>query len=137
MQILGTILNVFFVIVSLLLILLILMQSGRSSGIGLMGGSASQSAFGAGSADVLTKMTAILVALFMLTGLGLAFIKSGENSIQKIQGNFTEKPLLEDDTSVKPNELSPNSANLPGAEAKPGNEAVQKPVEPLKPATTP
>lgn len=96
MQILGTVLNIFFVIVCILLIILILMQSGRSSGMGLFGGSGSQSAFGAGSADVLTKMTAILVALFMVIGLGMAFLKSKENSMQKIQEKFTEKPGLED-----------------------------------------
>jgi len=109
MQILGTILNIFFVIVCILLIILILMQSGRSSGIGLFGGSASQSAFGAGSADVLTKITAILVAVFMLSGIGMALIKSRENSMQKVQEKFTEKPAIEDNvTTDKPAETTVN-----------------------------
>jgi len=102
MQILGTVLNIFFIIVSILLVLLILMQSGRSSGMGLFGGSGSQSAFGAGSADVLTKTTAVLVALFMLLGLGMAAIKSKETNVQKIQEKFTEKPGLEDTIDVAP-----------------------------------
>jgi preprotein translocase subunit SecG len=93
--------------------------------MGLMGGSASQSAFGAGSADVLTKMTAVLVALFMLTGLGMALIKSKESSVKKIQEKFTEKPALEEGLTPekaleKTGDVNSNATNAPGApETKP------------------
>ncbi|MBN2434149.1 MAG: preprotein translocase subunit SecG [Spirochaetes bacterium] len=70
MGILTTILTVVFVIVCVLAILLILLQSDKSSGMGIIGGS-SQSTFGSSTADVVTKITGFLVALFLVIALTL------------------------------------------------------------------
>lgn len=73
-EILSTILTVMLVIVSVLMIIIILLQSNRAAGG--MFNSGAQTAFGAGSADVLTKITAGFAAAFLLICFGLAALKS-------------------------------------------------------------
>lgn len=64
------VLLVLFLLCSVLLILLILIQKGRGAGLaGAFGGGGGQSAFGTKTADVLTKATAVLTALFFLLAL--------------------------------------------------------------------
>lgn len=72
---LTTVLTVLFIILCILIIILVLLQSDKSAGMGLLGGG-SQSTFGSSTADVITKITAVMVALFMLGSLGLAILKS-------------------------------------------------------------
>jgi len=75
MGILITVVTVLFVILSVLLVILILLQSDKSAGMGLLGGS-SQSTFGSSTADVITKITAVMVGLFMIGSLGLSILES-------------------------------------------------------------
>jgi preprotein translocase subunit SecG len=65
----------FFIILSALLIVIILLQSDKSAGMGILGGS-SQTTFGSSTADVITKITTVMVALFMLFSLGLSILES-------------------------------------------------------------
>ncbi|NLX58464.1 MAG: preprotein translocase subunit SecG [Phycisphaerae bacterium] len=59
-----------FLVCSLLLILLILIQKGRGAGLaGAFGGGGGQSAFGTRTADILTKATGVLTAVFFLLAL--------------------------------------------------------------------
>jgi len=67
--------TVLFVILCVLLVIIILMQTDKSSGMGILGGS-SQSAFGSSTADVITKITAVMVALFLLGSLGISALES-------------------------------------------------------------
>ena len=65
------------------LIIIILLQSDKSAGMGILGGS-SQSAFGSSTADVITKATGIMIALFMVGSLGLASLESARmDSLKK------------------------------------------------------
>ena len=83
MGILITISSVLFVILCTLLVIIILLQSDKSAGMGILGGS-SQSAFGSSTADIITKITTVLVALFMFGSLGLAILESWkERSIEE------------------------------------------------------
>jgi preprotein translocase subunit SecG len=75
MGILTNFATVLFVILCVLLVIIILMQSDKSSGMGILGGS-SQSAFGSSTADVITKITAVMVALFLLGSLGISALES-------------------------------------------------------------
>ncbi len=75
MVVLITVLTVLFCILSVLIIILILLQSDKSAGMGILGGS-SQSAFGSSTADIITKITTVMVTLFMLGSLGLAVLES-------------------------------------------------------------
>ena len=75
MGILISVATAIFAILCVLLVILILLQSDKSAGMGILGGS-SQSAFGSSTADVITKITAYFVGFFMLLSLGLASMES-------------------------------------------------------------
>ncbi len=64
------------ILVSLLLVVAILLQSGKGSDIGaVFGGAGSQALFGsAGPADFLNKATRVMVVIFMLTSLTLGYV---------------------------------------------------------------
>lgn len=75
----GIVLLVFFAIVSLLLILLVAIQDDGENGMGGLLGGRGTAAFGSHSAGVLTKTTAVLVALFFILAVALAMVnKSGK-----------------------------------------------------------
>ncbi|MCS6984107.1 MAG: preprotein translocase subunit SecG [Leptospiraceae bacterium] len=92
MEILATILTILFIIDCVLLILIVLLQSGRSAGLGTFGGS-SNTILGASSADVLTKITVGLAAGFMLLALSLAFIKSRQYARPVLEENKATQQL--------------------------------------------
>lgn len=78
---LVTFLTTLFVFMCFFLILLVLVQKGKSSmGIGAMGGR-SQMIFGAtGGQDIFQKTTWILVAIFLFGSLGLSILKTRTHS---------------------------------------------------------
>jgi len=102
MSILLSISTVLFLILCVLLIIIILLQSDKSAGMGILGGS-SQSAFGSSTADVITKATAIMVAIFLLGSLGLSVLET------KISSSL-EKKVLQADETVKTEAKLPNQA---------------------------
>lgn len=67
--------------VCILLILIVLLQSGKGAEMGVsLGGGAGQTLFGAsGPATILTKITTAVAIIFMLTSLLLAYL-SGHQS---------------------------------------------------------
>lgn len=88
MSILISIGTVFFVILSILLVIIILLQSDKSAGMGILGGS-SNTAFGSSTADIITKITTVMVALFMIGSLALSVAES-------YRARSLEKDLLSD-----------------------------------------
>ena len=77
---------VIHVLLSLLLIGLVLIQQGKGADAGAsFGGGSSQSVFGSrGSASFLSRLTAIIVTLFFVTSLTLAYLstkQSEDNSV--------------------------------------------------------
>src|SRR5436190_18868033 len=75
---LPTILTVFHVIVSIFLILVVLLQQGKSADwSGAFGGGGTQTAFGSrGSGTVLSRATTAAAIIFMITSLSLAILIS-------------------------------------------------------------
>jgi len=69
---------VLHVIVCFVLIMVVLLQSGKAADLaGAFGGGGSQTAFGSrGAATVLTRATTIAAVLFMITSLSLALLGS-------------------------------------------------------------
>jgi preprotein translocase subunit SecG len=67
---------VFHVVIAITIIGLVLLQHGKGADMGSgFGGGASSSLFGAtGSANFLSRTTAVLAAVFFATSLGLAYI---------------------------------------------------------------
>lgn len=94
MGILVSISTVLFAILCVILVIVILLQSDKSAGMGILGGS-SQSAFGSSTADVITKITTVMVAIFMLGSLGLAILESSKTSSIKEKVMTSEKPPAE------------------------------------------
>lgn len=83
MGVLISVSTVLFVILSVLLVIIVLLQSDKSAGMGILGGS-SQSTFGSSTADVITKITGVMVAIFMVGSLGLSILESNRaKSIEK------------------------------------------------------
>ena len=102
MELLQTLLTVVFVISSILLIILILIQNSRSGGMGLFGGGA-QTAFGASSGDILTKFTGILVGVFLVLAITLAYLKSQETGLSGIEKELNK-------TEAGANKVNPETA---------------------------
>jgi len=104
-DILTTILTVLLIVVSILMIIIILLQSNRAAGG--MFASGAQTAFGAGSADALTKITGGFAAVFLLICLGLAALKSSSRTTQAAAEQLNKEVL-------------PVVAPAPDAKAAPG-----------------
>ncbi len=82
MAVLSIILLVLFVIVSLLLIFVVAIQSEDNSGLGGVFGGNSETAFGGRSNRVMNKITAYLVAGFIVLAIIVAFVnKSSDTSV--------------------------------------------------------
>jgi preprotein translocase subunit SecG len=85
-----TLIVILHVIVSVALILVILLQTGKGSDIGaVFGGGSSQTLFGStGPTSFLSKLTAGAAIIFMLTSLFLAYFSGsgGSRSIMKSGG---------------------------------------------------
>jgi preprotein translocase subunit SecG len=80
MNIWFTLLLVLHVVVALGIIGLVLLQQGKGAEMGAaFGGGASGSVFGStGSANFLSRSTAVLVTVFFLTSLGLAYVATNK-----------------------------------------------------------
>lgn len=93
---------VLHLVVCVILVLVVLLQSGKDGGIGAMAGGSSQTVFGSsGGANFFTRFTAVVAAIFMVTSLGLTITKGGKRS------------------SIFDNPAQPNSAAVPGAPSAP------------------
>ena len=113
MGIVITILTVFFFLLCLLLVILILLQSDKSAGMGILGGS-SQSAFGSSTADVITKTTGVMIALFMVISLSLSALES-------IRANALKKSLKESKGAPQGQVVEEQSQQAEPEQGKPGN----------------
>ncbi len=119
------------VVASLVLILVVLLQSGKAGDLAAtFGSTGSQTAFGArGTASLLTRATTVCAVIFMVTSLTLAIMFSKGSS-----GTVLEGVSLPEEAPVEsPIDLSTAPAELPSSE-EPG--AVQPSDEqPSEPAT--
>jgi len=80
----GAILTTIHIIICFVLIIAVLMQSGKAADLaGAFGGGGSQSVFGPrGAATILSKVTTVCAILFMVTSFGLWMISArGESSV--------------------------------------------------------
>jgi len=93
----------FHIIVCLLLVIIVLLQSGKAADLaGAFGGMGSQSTFGPrGSASFLSKMTTTLAILFMVTSLSLWIFASNRSGPKTVvdgvqQEQTTQTPAATD-----------------------------------------
>ena len=117
-------LSIFHLLVTLGLILIVLLQSGKGADIGAaFGGGSSQTVFGGrGAATFLSKLTSALAILFMLTSLTLTILSS-QRGVSSVVGEDSPQP-----TSSAPAVPAPATP----APAAPGAPAPAAPVPPTK-----
>ena len=85
---------VIHVLTALAIIVLVLMQQGRGADMGAAFGGGSQTLFGArGSANFLTRVTALLATVFFITSLTLAYIYGQSTQPQSVTEQVTEQPV--------------------------------------------
>jgi preprotein translocase subunit SecG len=110
-----TIIVVIHVIVSIALIMIILLQTGKGADMGAaFGGGASQTLFGSsGSSTFLGKLTTVAAVVFMLTSLVLAY-KSGHRTPSSIM--MESKPPIEQ-KAIPTAPSAPEKAPQPNPEA--------------------
>lgn len=120
MTILLTILHV---MVSIFMVAVVLLQSGKGAEMGAsFGSSGSQSVFGAGGGTTfLSKMTTGAAVIFMLTSLTLAYISGKPSSSSIMSGKGQTAP-------VKAPAPAPPAA--PPVQGKPAPAPVAPPVAP-------
>lgn len=83
------------VIVSVFLIMVVLLQTGKGGDIAsAFGGSGTQTAFGPrGASNVLTKATTACAVLFMLTSLALVFLSQSQRETMLSDENAAPAPI--------------------------------------------
>lgn len=80
-----TLVTIVHAVMCLILIAIVLLQTGKGADMGAAFGGASQTLFGgAGPANFLNKVTTIAAIVFMFTSLSLAIISSGNSSSSKV-----------------------------------------------------
>lgn len=131
MGLIGILLLVVFVLVSILLVLMVLVQNEEGDSLGGIFAGGSGSAFGSRSGNVLTKTTYILGAIFLLSSFGLALV----NRTPGDTGVEAAAKKLEAGASA---EWWNAAAPAPALEAAPATEAPATSAEtPATPAETP
>src|SRR6476661_3342668 len=105
-------LTIVHVIVCLLLILIVLLQSGKGADLaGAFGGGGSQTAFGArGTATFLSKLTTGAAVVFMLTSFSLSLFSSRQKGSSVMEG--AKKPPAK---QTAPASIPAQKSPAPGA----------------------
>ena len=90
-----TLILVFHVLAALTIIGLVLLQHGKGADMGAaFGGGASGSLFGAtGSANFLSRITAVAAAIFFITSLGLTWYSSHDTAGKGVMAPESQQPL--------------------------------------------
>lgn len=100
-------LTILHVLVSLFLIGVVLLQSGKGAEMGAsFGSSGSQSVFGAGGGtSFLSKLTTSAAVIFMLTSLTLAYISGQPSSSSMMSGKGKSAPVQAPAAVPAPNKM--------------------------------
>jgi preprotein translocase subunit SecG len=102
------------IVLCLFLILVVLLQPGKGADFGAAMGGASQEAFGAaGSVSILTKITAVVAAMFMATSLGLAWYSNTSGGGGELSPELLEKAASGDAADTTEGATSPEEENSP------------------------
>ncbi len=140
--------EIVFVLCTLILIAVVLLQAGRGGGLGTaLGGGASQGVFGGGGgADFLAKLTQGLAAAFMICSVYLAYASThtGSERLRRMSEELeSEKHLVGEDGEVNyemvgpaPQPLLPPDADAPPA-ARPSLDAEPTPEPEAEPEPEP
>ena len=112
--------QIIHVVVCLLLVLIVLLQSGKGADLaGAFGGGGSQTAFGArGTATFLSKLTTGAAVVFMLTSFTLSLLTSQNES----------RSIMQDAPTTSTQQSSP-SENPTAGEVPQSSESISAPAQ--------
>ncbi len=126
------------VIVCIILVVLVLLQSGREGMGVIFGGGGNSSVFGsAGAGGVLAKLTTFLAIIFICTSLGYNIMTSSTRTSQEsvLDVQFEEVPAAPATEPAPAAAPAPTQAPAPAAETEKAPAAEQPAVEqPAAPA---
>ena len=127
------------ILAATLLILVVLLQSGRGGGMGpALGGASSQIFGGRGASNFLSRVTSGLAVAFFLTSLTLSMISSRHRSVVSgtLPGSTSEAAAPAPDAAPAQED---KAAPAPDAKAAPGESPApdQKPTSDAAPAPDP
>jgi preprotein translocase subunit SecG len=125
-----TLLVIMHVFVSIFLILVVLLQTGKGSGMGAAFGGSAQTLFGSrGKSTPLQKITAVMAVLFMSLSIALAsFSVSGRSAL-------TEETPADKEAGIAPEPQKEQPAQRASDASPTADQPSTAPVE--QPATTP
>jgi preprotein translocase subunit SecG len=107
------------VCVSITLILIVLIQTGKGAEMGAAFGGAAQTVFGgSGPAPLLGKITTFSAVIFMVTSLSLAYLSANPTGGSIMKGVKTVAPIqatvpVEAPGNVQPNAVAPQGETAP------------------------
>jgi len=124
------IITVIHIIVCLILIIAVLLQSGKAGDLaGAFGGVGSQSVFGPrGAATLLSKVTTISAVLFMVTSMGLWILSSKAGTRSAVQGE--QAPVAEQTEIKEPEAKTTGEESKPPADIKQETQTQEKAAPP-------
>ncbi len=135
----GPLLTIFFVMNCLVLIIVVLLQSGKAADLaGAFGGAGSQTAFGPrGAATILSQATTWCAIMFMICALALMIrtdksVVQGGSVLQQVSKPAPKKaPATTPATSTPAPPSSTPQSSPPGSSTAPTS--TQPPAQPKKP----
>ena len=129
-----TFITIIYVIVALVMVLSILLQSGKGGGLGsALGGGASQGVFGGGGgADFMSKLTQGFAFTFMISAMYLAYASAHAGSEFLEAEDQGSEGMFETDEDINPERLGPRPQALPTAEEGKARQAAATALVPAQ-----
>lgn len=118
------------IIVCVLLVILILLQSGKE-GMGVIFGGGNSSVFGStGAGGILAKLTTLMAVIFIITSLSYTYVSSSRPTKESVILNVQIEEPASQAVQPAPEPAKPDAAKL---EAEKPAEAAKPEVQPVAP----
>jgi preprotein translocase subunit SecG len=134
----------FFVVNCLVLIIVVLLQSGKAADLaGAFGGAGSQTAFGPrGAANILSKATTWCAIMFMLCAMALVLrtdkaVEQGGSVLQNVSRPAPKTPPTAPVNPAAPQPTAPAQTNQPPVQQPATQQPTQQAPAGAQPASTP
>ena len=111
------------VLTSIILVFVVLLQSGRGAELGAAFGGVGQSQFGRTQSTFISKLTTVLAVVFMATSLGLSLIAGERPSQSLLQPGATPVPAATTPVPAAPAAPAAATPAVPAAPTLPQTEA--------------
>ncbi len=121
------------ILVCIILIVLVLLQSGREGMGVIFGGGGNSSVFGSqGAGGILVKLTAFLAVMFVVTSLGYNILTANKNNVSSVLDVQFEETVPENPVPAEikdiPAKTAPAPEALPDQNADKQEQPVAQPI---------